>query len=264
MQLINYLKRIASAEQNVRRNELIEILREMDCSFALYRDKVDNRQPENIVVSFQSGVPRLVIGAHYDSVPGSPGANDNGASVCILLGMIRIYLQHPPNVPIDIVFFDLEENGAAGSKAYLQRFSPKSVLAMINLDVCGVGDTIAIAPRKHVDEGPLSQPILSVEQSDQHRVQIVERLPPGDDVVFEGAGVPNVSVCILPSEEVDAVVEFATGTNQKQSSENRPTITETMHNGPRDSIDVIEEYAMQSVLNWLLSVVESCDSIEKD
>ena len=39
----------------------------------------------------------LVIGAHYDSVLGSPGANDNGSAVAALLEISRLLNQNPQN-----------------------------------------------------------------------------------------------------------------------------------------------------------------------
>jgi len=35
-----------------------------------------------------------------------------------------------------------------------------------------------------------------------------------------------------------------------------PSIIETMHNGPRDCIDVIENKAMESLLSWTLDFIE--------
>ena len=37
----------------------------------------------------------LVIGAHYDSVKGSPGANDNGSGVAAMLVLARMFKQSP-------------------------------------------------------------------------------------------------------------------------------------------------------------------------
>jgi hypothetical protein len=35
----------------------------------------------------------LLLGAHYDSVPGSPGANDNASGVAALLEIARMFLR---------------------------------------------------------------------------------------------------------------------------------------------------------------------------
>src|SRR4051794_37438556 len=104
MDLLPYVQRIASADQAVRRNELLTILRELDCPFVMYREFLDEHRPENVVVRFQPEAPRrLVVGAHYDSVPSSTGANDNGAGVAVLLGLLQTYRTQSPAVPVDLV-----------------------------------------------------------------------------------------------------------------------------------------------------------------
>lgn len=257
MHLLNDLQRIASADQSTRRSELLALLREMDCPFIHFREHLAGYRPENIVVRFHEGAPaRFVIGAHYDSVPGSTGANDNGAGVCVLLAWLRQALYHPPTVPLDVVFFDLEEVGCIGSRVYVDRFSPEGMLAMINLDICGVGDTILVAPGINVQQSPLSQALLKVEQSGLCSYRVVDALPPGDDLSFEDVGVPNLSVCILPSEDVEPLIETIEFMRQGRAPVTSPRIIETMHNNSRDSFETIEESAMQKVLNWLEAVLK--------
>jgi Peptidase family M28 len=53
----------------------------------------------------------LVIGAHYDSAEGTPGANDNGTGVAALLEIARAFAQNPlaPKRRLRLVFFVNEE-----------------------------------------------------------------------------------------------------------------------------------------------------------
>ena len=37
----------------------------------------------------KKGLPPIVIGAHYDTVPGTPGADDNATGVAVLLELAR-------------------------------------------------------------------------------------------------------------------------------------------------------------------------------
>ena len=76
--LLDYLKGIAVSNQVARRNAVLESLRNIGCPFMVCRDQVGVYWAENIVVRFGEGKRKLVIGAHYDSVEGSSGANDNG------------------------------------------------------------------------------------------------------------------------------------------------------------------------------------------
>src|SRR6266498_2631933 len=150
--MFDKLVRIASADHVVRREQLIAILTEIDCPFSRHRSHAGRLRPENITVRFGNQSPRLVLCAHYDNVQGSTGANDNGAAVCILLELIERYTSNPPNISVEFVFFDLEEREFAGSWAYTQNLQPNEVFGAINLDLCGVGDTLAVAPQEIAEQ----------------------------------------------------------------------------------------------------------------
>lgn len=51
----------------------------------------------------------LLIGAHYDSVEGCPGANDNGSGVAALLELSRLFAALPPALTLRFVAFVNEE-----------------------------------------------------------------------------------------------------------------------------------------------------------
>ena len=50
-----------------------------------------------------------IIGAHYDSVIGTPGADDNASAVAVMLELARRATAKPPGVPLRFVAFTLEE-----------------------------------------------------------------------------------------------------------------------------------------------------------
>lgn len=54
-------------------------------------------------------VEPFVIGAHYDSVEGCPGANDNASGVAAVLELARILKNETPNHSILLAFFPNEE-----------------------------------------------------------------------------------------------------------------------------------------------------------
>ena len=51
----------------------------------------------------------IVIGAHYDSVEGSPGADDNASGVAALLALARLHAETPFRKTVRFVAFTLEE-----------------------------------------------------------------------------------------------------------------------------------------------------------
>ena len=57
----------------------------------------------------RSSKPTLVIGAHYDSAVGTPGADDNASAVAILLEISRALAGRKLRRNVRIVFYDCEE-----------------------------------------------------------------------------------------------------------------------------------------------------------
>jgi len=82
----------------------------------------------------------IVIGAHYDSVSNSPGANDNASGVAVALSIGQALMRlEDRKVHFLIVFFDHEEDGSAGSKAYVRKLlrDKITVHSMHNIDMIG-------------------------------------------------------------------------------------------------------------------------------
>jgi len=88
----------------------------------------------NIPATMGSG-KTIVVGAHFDTVSGSPGANDNASGVAVVLAIAR-YLKDTPcrTSPVIVAFFDQEELGLFGSRAYAQTLTPSNVLAVHTID----------------------------------------------------------------------------------------------------------------------------------
>lgn len=76
--------------------------------------------------------------------PGSTGANDNAAAVCILIALAKELQQR--KIPATIAFFDGEESGHSGAKLF-EDGRKREVSCVVNLDMCGYGDTIAVYAR---------------------------------------------------------------------------------------------------------------------
>jgi hypothetical protein len=59
--------------------------------------------------------PLRLVGAHYDTVPGTPGADDNGSAVAALLECARVATEVAPQGRLCFVAFNCEEDGVLGS-----------------------------------------------------------------------------------------------------------------------------------------------------
>jgi hypothetical protein len=85
--------------------------------------------------------PEIIhVTAHYDSVPGSPGANDNGSGTSGLLEMARVLKDIDTNKEIRFVAFGAEEIGLVGAYHYVDQLSENEVdlsAANFNMDMIG-------------------------------------------------------------------------------------------------------------------------------
>ena len=81
----------------------------------------------------------ILVGAHYDTVPGSPGADDNASAVAVLLEVARRFQKISLESTVKFIAFTLEEAGFLGSIHYAQRAKEEGekVLGMISLEMVG-------------------------------------------------------------------------------------------------------------------------------
>jgi hypothetical protein len=69
--------------------------------------------------------PLFLLGAHYDTEPGTPGADDNGSAVAVCLECARLIAKH--NIgSVMIVFFNREEDGLLGSSEFVAHLAEQS------------------------------------------------------------------------------------------------------------------------------------------
>lgn len=103
----------------------------------------------NLVAEHQnhpwSSGPRFCVGAHLDSRPDSPGADDNGSAVAALLEIARLLPRMWPKetaLSLELVAFDLEENGMLGGafRAKQARADGIDLKGMVSLEMLGYCD----------------------------------------------------------------------------------------------------------------------------
>jgi len=96
---------------------------------------IATREPKN---KNKSTDEVLIIGAHYDSVYGAPGANDNASSVAVVLELARVFANYPIDRDLRFMAFGAEEGGG-GSFRYVESLSEdeKARISMINMEMLG-------------------------------------------------------------------------------------------------------------------------------
>jgi Iap family predicted aminopeptidase len=104
----------------------------------------DKIECENVVCTLPGKRDKkIVVGAHLDSWDLGQGAGDNGHGTAILLDIARMMKKYSPEneYTIEFVWFNAEELGLWGSRAYAEMHSDE-VAAMINMDMTSSPDGI--------------------------------------------------------------------------------------------------------------------------
>jgi hypothetical protein len=107
---------------------------------------------------------RLLVVAHYDTVAGSPGADDNASGVAVLLELARVFRNHRPRRSLQFVAVSLEENerpvppkglGLRGSRALASHAVDQGWL----IDGVIVLESVAYAGREEIQNAPEGLPV---------------------------------------------------------------------------------------------------------
>lgn len=90
--------------------------------------------------------PRFILGAHLDSLPESPGADDNASAVAALLEIARLLTEtdvETTAVDLELIAFDLEESGMLGGAAHAEKMRSAGVelAGMVSLEMLGYRDS---------------------------------------------------------------------------------------------------------------------------
>ncbi|MDP9793926.1 hypothetical protein J2S43_002438 [Catenuloplanes nepalensis] len=93
-------------------------LPELTVSARMYRDLTSH----NVLAERRHGDgtgPVVMVGAHYDSVIGSPGANDDASGTALTLEVARVLRHLPVNATLRFALWGSEEQGLVGSRHYV-------------------------------------------------------------------------------------------------------------------------------------------------
>jgi hypothetical protein len=115
------------------------------------------------------GQPHLVVGAHLDTVPQAPGAEDNASGVGVLLAVAEAAAARRTRLPVVFVAFAAEEPRGPGdadhhygSRRYvdlLDRRARRALRGMVSLDRVGVGEVVPVGSAASSD--PVQRSLLA-------------------------------------------------------------------------------------------------------
>ncbi|MBN2248175.1 MAG: M28 family peptidase [Coriobacteriia bacterium] len=163
----------------------------------------DGATSRNVVARIAGSTDRLfVLGAHMDTKPPSPGANDNASGCGALLEIARLLAADPPVTTVEIVFFGSEETIGSdpnahhfGSRYRVSQMSEAERMktaGMISIDMIGYG------PEFHsrtMGRGPMVLSDMLLARARTLGIRMTYRKDPGasgwsDHEAYELAGLP--------------------------------------------------------------------------
>lgn len=134
-------QRHLTAVESFVEKELASYKLKVESDYFSYR----GRNFRNIVArsGFQRSSSLVILGAHLDSVPGSPGADDNASGVAVLLEAARLLAGARVRLQILFCVFNLEELNMIGSSYFAKKLKAAGakIEAMISLEMVGYTDT---------------------------------------------------------------------------------------------------------------------------
>ena len=136
-------------EQSIKKTEIYitNCFENIGLEVKQQRYKYDNYDIANVIAGSQKNIlssKYYVIGAHYDSVPETYGADDNASGIAVLLELARYTIQEKISLPIRFVAFTAEEPPTfstrhQGSKVFVKSIKEKKdeIIGAIILEMVG-------------------------------------------------------------------------------------------------------------------------------
>lgn len=206
------VRSIADADASAgRRTAIRERLRVLGMPSQEIHFEIDQQRGTNILadVAGDPTAPLLLLGAHSDQVDKGEGATDNASGSATVLALAQRLKERPLlNHRVGIAFWDLEEKGLLGAKAYVADGSTKPVL-YVNFDVFGWGDTVWMMTPE--TEGPLARATRTAAMANGLKLSAGEQYPPTDHLPFLKAGWPAVSYSLVGEGEAALVLDAYAG-----------------------------------------------------
>ena len=148
-----------------------------------------------------------VIGAHLDTIPVAPGAEDNASGVAVMLELARLAAAEPTDRPVQFIAFGAEEPRGTGDALHhfgsqqlvadLSRAERRAVSAMVALDRVGVRAGYVPVCRGGPDGAELQATLRRVGRREDITTRGCENQT-SDHWSYEKAGMPAARIGSVP------------------------------------------------------------------
>lgn len=152
----------------------------------------------------------LHVTAHYDTVAGSPGANDNASGAAMLMELGKVFSDYETKKEVRFVAFGAEEIGLLGSKYYVNNLTNNEKarsLGNINMDMIGTNyEECTQLAIETVDgkEHSVTDGVLNAGKQLGKDNYFVSKYGGSDHVSFHNAGIDEVTfIWVIPNTNDD-------------------------------------------------------------
>ncbi len=207
--MIEYIQSLEKKTNSKRTLYVKQMLMNMNVAFTSQPFRQRILKGENIVVEEFCGDfnNQLLLTAHTNKYFSSPGANDDGSGVAVLLEIIKYLKQSHKKKGVKIVFFDLEDGLAYidGSSYFADHTDISKISFVLNLDGVGMGDSVTISPKI---PGATSNDYINflLQYVKKSGIQYFSfNLPPlliEDHIPFTKKSLPAISLNLMPKQDV--------------------------------------------------------------
>lgn len=205
---------VGSAEHAAVRNHIVNELAALGLQPEVQEDVVVNPlRGDNIrAAAVQNVVTRLkgtggggtavLLASHYDTVPNSPGASDDGAAVATLLETLRALKAGAP-LRNDVIFLftDAEEVGLLGARAFADDHPwAKDVGLVLNFEARGAKGPVIMFETSEGNGGLIRELAAAAPHpvANSLSYEIYKRLPNDTDLtVFKRANMPGMNFAFI-------------------------------------------------------------------
>ena len=175
-------------------------------------------------VSGPAQAPLLLLGAHSDQVAKGEGATDNASGTATVLALAeRLKAKPLAHHRVAIAFWDLEEMGLLGSKAFVAAQDSHKPALYVNFDVFGWGDTVWLMTPQA--DSALVQATSVAAKARGLQLTSGDKYPPTDHLPFLKAGWPAVSYSLVGQDEIQLILEMYDGKEPREV----PRVMQVIH-----------------------------------
>jgi Zn-dependent M28 family amino/carboxypeptidase len=255
MRLLDIVRKLQGMTREDARRECMKLFRQFDVVEEHYRTGIN-------LVMRKPGRQQIVIAAHYDTVPGCPGANDDFSGVAVIYGIAQALWKKKLKHGLTLCIFDEEERYCAGSRAFVAQHGVHDTKAVIDLELVGMGNVVGLWPVTR--QTPLVKMLAGVAKKKKLQVETIGELSWfwADYLPFREQGVDSACITLVPKEDVQLMRKFLSQNKYvlpikiMLGAVRIPRFFETYHT-PKDTADKLNEKSLQLTKNLVIDAIKS-------